>query len=256
VAALVRAAAEGRCRRVHYRVDGLRVTGFVLTPAGAKARALPALLYARGGNRDVGRVDFNALVLLQTFADAGFVVTATQYRGADGGEGSDQFGGDDVHDLEALFALAREVPQCDGKRAYIYGVSRGGMETYEALRDGLPVRAAAVTGGVADLAHSVRARPEMESVVAATVPDWATRRQQAIEQRSALRWVDRLTVPLLIMHAKQDWRVPLAQAQALDATLTRLGREHKLLVFDGDAHTIYVHRQEMIDAVLAWFRAH
>ena len=51
-----------------------------------------------------------------------------------------------------------------------------------------------------------------------------------------------------------DW--PVAQAQAMDATLTRLGREHKLLIVDGDAHQIYLHRQALIDALVEWFRAH
>jgi dipeptidyl aminopeptidase/acylaminoacyl peptidase len=254
--ALRRASAEGRCRRVHYRVDDLRVVGFVLEPTGATRRSLPAILYARGGNRDLGKNDVMSLALLQALADAGFVVATTQYRGVDGGDGREQFGGDDVHDLEALFALVRTLPAHDGERVYLYGHSRGGMEAYEALRDGLPVRAAAISGGMADLGHALQERPEMETVAAALIPDWATRRQAAIEQRSALRWVDRLNAPLLLVHAREDWRVSLKQAQAMDATLSRLGREHRLLVLDGDAHQIYLHREQLIAEIVAWFRAH
>ena len=254
--ALGRASAEGRCRRITYRVDGLRVVGFVFEPSAARPRALPLIVYARGGNRGFGKNEYVSMSLLQTLADAGFVVATTQYRGVDGGEGADQFGGDDVHDLEALMAVARALPAWDGTRAYLYGHSRGGMEAYEALRDGLPVRAAAISGGVADLAQAIQVRPVMESVAAETIPRWATERQQAIEHRSALRWADRITVPLLIVHAREDWRVPLAQAQAMDATLTRLGREHKLLVVEGDAHQIYLHRQALVDALVEWFHAH
>jgi hypothetical protein len=103
------------------------------------------------------------------------------------------------------------------------------MEAYEALRDGLPVRAAAIQGGVADLAYTIHARPGMERRVAAElVPDWTTKRQEEIEWRSALGWAERIKVLLLIIHAREDWPVPLAEAQAMDATLSRLGREHKL----------------------------
>jgi dipeptidyl aminopeptidase/acylaminoacyl peptidase len=254
--ALRAAAAGGRCRRVHYRVDGLRVVGFVLEPAGAAPRSLPAILYARGGNRDLGKNDFLQLALLQTLADAGFIVATTQYRGVDGGDGRDQFGGDDVHDLEALLPLVRALPASDGVRVYLYGHSRGGMEAYEALRDGLPVRAAAISGGVGDLGHVIKARPEMNKVAAELIPDWGSRRQEAIDHRSALRWADRIAVPLLLVHARQDWRVPLLETQAMDATLARLGREHKVLIVDGDVHQLYLHRQALVDALVQWFRAH
>jgi dipeptidyl aminopeptidase/acylaminoacyl peptidase len=233
------------------------VVGFVLEPGGAQPRTLPAVLYARGGNRDLGKNDLQSLALLQTLADRGYVVASTQYRGVDDGDGREQFGGDDVHDLEALAALVDAVPAYDRKRLYLYGHSRGGMEAYEALRDGLPVRAAAVSGGVTDLADSLRGRPEMEkNVYSQLIPDWTTRREEAIAHRSALAWPDRLTVPLLLIHAREDWRVPLAQAQALDAALTRLGREHKLMIIDGDAHQLYLHRQALIDALVDWFAAH
>ena len=254
--ALATAAAEGRCRRIHYRVDGLRVVGFVLEPAGARPRSLPAILYARGGNRELGKIDFLQLALLQTLADSGFVVAATQYRGVDGGDGRDQFGGDDVRDLEALLPLVRTLPLHDSGRVYLYGHSRGGMEAYEALRDGLPVRAAAVSGAVADLGHAVKGRPELERVAAALIADWSSKRQEAIEHRSALRWADRIGPPLLLVHAREDWRVPLIESQAMDATLLRLGREHELIVVDGDVHMIYLHRQALVDALLRWFRAH
>ena len=256
VEALRLAAAEGRCRRVHYRVDGLRIVGFVLEPAGAAPHSLPAILYARGGNRDLGKIDFLQLALLQTLADAGFVVATTQYRGGDGGDGQDQFGGDDVHDLEALLPLMRGLPAYDGARVYLFGHSRGGMEAYEALRDGLPVRAAAIASGMADLGHALKGRPELDKVAAALIPEWKDKRQDAIDYRSALRWADRITVPVLLVHAREDWRVPLIEAQAMDATLTRIGREHKLVIIDGDVHQIYLHRQALVDALVQWFRAH
>ncbi|MCU1278806.1 MAG: exported dipeptidyl peptidase, partial [bacterium] len=256
IESLRRAADEGRCRRIHYRVDGLRIVGFVLEPTGARPRSLPAILYARGGHSDLGKIDFLQLALLQTLADAGFVVATTQYRGVDGGDGADQLGGDEVHDLEALLPLVRALPAHDGARVYLYGHSRGGMEAYEALRDGLPVRAAAVSGALADLGHAIKGHPELGQVAAALIPDWSGKRQETIDHRSALRWADRIGVPLLLVHAREDWRVPLIESQAMDATLTRLGREHELLVVDGDAHPIYLHRQALVDAIVRWFRAH
>jgi dienelactone hydrolase len=255
VAALQRASGDGRCRRIVYRSDGLRVVGFILEPFGAQPRSLPGVIYARGGNRDAGAIGPALLSHLQAIADRGFVVAATQYRGVDGGEGHDQYGGDDVHDLEALLPLLRNVPAYDN-RAYLYGHSRGGMEAYEALRDGLPVRAAAITGGIADLGNALRARPEMEEVARDLVPEWTTKQGVALLKRSALRWVDQLRVPLLIVHAKQDARVPFRQAEAMDATLTRLGKQHRFVPIDRDAHALYLHRALVVDEVARWFATH
>jgi dipeptidyl aminopeptidase/acylaminoacyl peptidase len=255
VAALSRASLDGRCRRIVYRADGLRVVGFILEPFGAQPRSTPGVLYARGGNREAGAIGPALLTHLQALADRGFVVVATQYRGVAGGEGHDEYGGDDVHDLEALLPLLRNVPSYND-RAYLYGHARGGMEAYEALRDGLPVRAAAITSGIADLGNALRARPEMEEVARDLIPEWTTRQGLALGKRSALRWVDRLRVPLLIVHARQDARVPFKQAEAMDATLTRLGKEHRFVPIDRDAHPLYLHRAQLVDELARWFSTH
>jgi len=78
----------------------------------------------------------------------------------------------------------------------------------------------------------------------------------ALAKRSALRWVDQLKVPLLIVHAHQDARVPFKQAEAMVATLARLGKEHRLVAIDRDAHPLYLHRALVVDEIVRWFSAH
>jgi dipeptidyl aminopeptidase/acylaminoacyl peptidase len=255
VAALNRASLDGRCRRIVYRSDGLRVVGFLLEPFGVAPRSTPGVIYARGGNREAGAIGPALLVHLQALADRGYVVAATQYRGAAGGEGHDEYGGDDVHDVEALLPLLRNVPAYND-RTYLYGHSRGGMNAYQALRDGLPVRAAAITSGIADLANALRTRPEMEEVARDLIPDWNTKQGVALTRRSALRWVDQIKVPLLLIHTRQDNRVPFRQAEAMDATLTRLEKEHRFIAFERDAHPLYLHRGQVLDEVVRWFSTH
>jgi len=72
VAALARASTDGRCRRIVYRADGLRVVGFILEPFGAQPRSTPGVLYARGGNREAGAIGPALLSHLQAIADRGF----------------------------------------------------------------------------------------------------------------------------------------------------------------------------------------
>jgi len=139
-ARLVDAARVGRCERITYRSDGLRVVGFAVRPRTPGRH--PVLLWLRGGNRDFGKNGALALVHMLDLADAGFVVLAPQYRGADGGEGTDGFGGADLDDVLILPAVARQLDDADPSRLFVFGGSRGAMQGLMAIRRGLPVRAA------------------------------------------------------------------------------------------------------------------
>jgi dipeptidyl aminopeptidase/acylaminoacyl peptidase len=71
--------------------------------------------------------------------------------GNDGGEGHDEFGGDDLNDITNLIPLADEIPQADNNTWGIEGWSRGGMMTYLTLTRNSLFKAAIVTGGIANL---------------------------------------------------------------------------------------------------------
>ena len=254
--ALQTSAQAGRCKRIPYRSDGLRITGFVLRPAVPPPGKLPAILYARGGNRDFGRIDERLQLSMQLLADEGYVVLATQLRNADGGEGRDEYGGADVHDLANLVPLARAMADIDLGRLYLNGGSRGGMEAFLALRAGLPVRAAAIRAPSSDLRKSTKERPEMAEVFTELIPGYAADPDAAIRQRSAVLFADQIRAPVLLLQAREDWRVPLAHTEALDAALTTAGVPHKLIIFDRDIHQLVLHRVEEAHAIAAWFREH
>src|SRR4051812_7290829 len=83
--------AEGlRLERITYTSQGLRVKGYLV--AGVDGRARPPLVYCRGGIRGVGMVRVPRLV---TLARRGYTVFAPFYRGNEGGEGREDFGGED-----------------------------------------------------------------------------------------------------------------------------------------------------------------
>jgi dipeptidyl aminopeptidase/acylaminoacyl peptidase len=255
---LVAAARDGRCERVVYRVGALRVVGYIVRPpATAGATTAPVVIWLRGGNRDFGATTPFSLVQMLDVADAGFVVVATDYRGVNGGDGADEFGGADTADVHALVPMATHVPGADVKRLFLVGGSRGGMQGLIAMREGLPVRAAAFRSGMYDLARAIAERPELEpTVYVQIVPSWATARDQAILHRSPVRWVHELKAPLLLLHARQDWRVLLAGTEAMAAALAEAGVEHSLVVYEREEHQLAFHRREWVAAAVDWFRRH
>jgi dipeptidyl aminopeptidase/acylaminoacyl peptidase len=248
---------EGRCEEVTYTSDGLKIRGFVVRPAHAPGVKLPVVLYARGGNRAFGPIDTRLLLQMRRFARDGFVVLGTQYRGGPGSEGSDEFGGRDVDDLLALTQVAANVPDADPEHLFIYGGSRGGMMVSLALKRGLRVRAAAIRAGAFDPEDALVTRPDLAATVySRLIPGYASDPHAALVSRSVLAWPEAVSAPLLMLHAREDWRVPLHESERLDGALARLGKQHRLVVFEGDVHQLYVHREDEAREVVAWFRAH
>ncbi|MGE5413006.1 MAG: alpha/beta hydrolase family protein, partial [Syntrophomonadaceae bacterium] len=149
------------CERILYRSGDLPVRGFVYRPwPPVPGRRYPAIVYNRGGNGDFGKIGEADLRFFGRLASEGFVVLASQYRGADGAPGRDEFGGADLEDVRSLFPVAAELSFVDLRNVFMLGFSRGGMMTYLAIRDGAPIRAAAVVGGVSDLPALAAYRPE------------------------------------------------------------------------------------------------
>jgi tetratricopeptide (TPR) repeat protein len=78
--------------KIKYTSDGLKIVGFVYKPAHTSGQKLPAVIFNRGGLEDgvIGAQNFNYFYEMYRLASAGFVVLASQYRGADGSEGKDE----------------------------------------------------------------------------------------------------------------------------------------------------------------------
>ncbi len=80
-------------------------------------------------------------------------------------------------------------------------------------------------------------------------------------QQSPLKHVANVTTPLLIIHAEDDHRCPVEQAEQFFVALKRLGKETQLLRFPDEGHELSRsgrpdRRVERLDAIIDWFEAH
>jgi dipeptidyl aminopeptidase/acylaminoacyl peptidase len=243
-------------RKLTYGSDGLRVTAYLYRPATPGPGRLPAVVYNRGS----WVLGDQAPVLLPIFhrlASAGFVVIAPQYRGSDGGEGHDEMGGADVNDVASALALVRALPYVEAENIFLYGHSRGGMMTYQALRDGAAVRAAATVGGFTDLEATIAGDARAGEMASQIWPDFERRRAEIAERRSAVRWAEKMTaVPLLILHGGKDPQISPRQSLALAQRLQELGRPYEIHVFAGEGHVLSGRAEARDRQVADWFLAH
>jgi dipeptidyl aminopeptidase/acylaminoacyl peptidase len=240
--------------RVSYQSDGLTVFAYVYAPAKPAGR-LPVVVFNRGSytwKEFAGEY----LATWHRLASAGFVVVAPMYRGSGGAEGRDELGGEDLNDLLNTTSLLQQLPYADAERVFMYGESRGAMMTYQAIRDGYLMRAAAVYGGITNLAELAEPGGKFAQAALMIWPDYAERKVEISRRRSALDWPERFSTPVLIMHGGADRDVPPAHALALALKLQQLGKPYELIVREGANHVLTQWRAERDAHAIEWFRRH
>lgn len=243
------------CTRIVYMSDGLKVAGLLWRPADQGTTPLPLIIFNRGGNRDFGRIP--PWHGNHRLAAEGFVVLASQYRGVDGGEGVEEFGGADVHDILNLVPVAQALGNVDLQNVFLLGWSRGAMSTFVAMRQGIKVNAIAVGGGLLDLVAEAARRPALvTNVWNQLIPDFATKREERLRERSVMYWPEQVNAPVLILHGGGDWRVSAAESLAFAQKLQAAGKTYELIVYAKDDHGISVNAADRNRRIVEWFRKH
>lgn len=245
-----------------YDVNGVEVSGYYLKPKGQNSGNLPVVVFNRGGNGAYGSMIFpKKMGFPAQLAQRGYVVIGSQYRGSSKRNRSgpqDEFGGADVQDVLALQGLLDQIPEADQKNIALVGWSRGAMQSYLAARSMPDIKAIIGIAGVADLEVHLQTRPAMENVYKKRIPDYAADKSQALKRRSVAHWVDTLpdTAPVLLLHGTQDERVNIQQAYIFSAALEADNHPHKLVVYEGDNHSLLANRESMLAEVDAWLTSH
>lgn len=234
-----------------YVSDGLTVGAYLYRPRTRPPGKSPVIVFNRGSWTRPNGFAGEMLVMANRFAQAGYLVVAPQYRGSNGWRGRDELGGAELHDLMNLPREIAKIPGADPSQLFLAGESRGGAMVYMALRDGFPARAAAVWGAFTDLEPLLASGPQA-GAVQTIWPDVA--HDELVRTRSALRWADRIDVPVLVMYGGADQDIPLSQSQRMDAELTRLGKTHDFIVYADQQHVIGGRGAERDAATVAWFR--
>ncbi len=240
--------------KLRYRSDGLVVVAYLYRPREAAGPARPVVVFNRG-SWVRGDIAPELVAMFRRLADAGFTTVAPMLRGSAGGEGHDAMGGADLDDLMIVPALLAGIDGVDTGNLFLYGESRGGMMVFQAIRDGFPARAAATWGAFADL-DALASTDRGLATARAIWPDFDARRAEIVTRRSAIRWPDKLDVPLLLMHGGADASVPPIQTLRLATALLDAGKEAGVVVFPGGNHTLDHDRVERDRVAVEFFRRH
>ena len=225
--------------------DGLEIPAYLTLPAGRTAKGLPLVIMPHGGPygiRDDGTYD----VEVQFLANRGYAVLQPEYRGsggygkAFGDKGQGQWGRAMQDDLDdGMDWLARQGT-IDPQRVCIIGSSYGGYAAlWGAIRNPERYRCAASFAGISDLKRQMKFWDSMSSS-SSSRSEWrkTVKGDDTFDLTtvSPLYAIDKLKVPLLIVHGDEDQRVPYKQSKLYADALAKSGKPYEFITLKGEGH--------------------
>lgn len=222
----------------HFNIAGLPVQPIACpilphaTKLEHKLYKLPALLYCRGGRGKFGRVKIE---WLEQFAQEGYIVFAPCYRGNEGGEGKDEFGGADQEDVLSAYGFLQSLPFVDSQQISVMGFSRGAINATQ-LAVQANVHRLILWSGVADLAQTYRERNDLQRMLRKVVGGTPAKNSIAYQKRSPVALADQLKCPVLIIHGTEDHFVPIQHGLTMYQRLKELGIQVDMHTYEGEGH--------------------
>lgn len=222
--------------------DGLEFSSFLFLPK-TEDKKVPCVVIIHGGPEAQSLPTFNPLV--QYLLHKGYAVSVPNVRGSTGYgrtfEGLDNIGLrlNSVGDIKALADSLKTHPRIAPDKLVVYGGSYGGYMVLAAITEFPTLFAAAVDiVGIANfvtfLENTAPWRRKIREVEYGSLEN----DRGLLEEISPIRKADEIQTPLLIIHGKNDERVPVSEAEAIYERLQTRSVPVEKLIFEDEGHGI------------------
>lgn len=241
-----------------YPSDGLKIKGVLsFVP---KPQNHPLLVFLRGGNRIYGILNPGSdFICFQQYT-----ILATLYRGGVS-EGVDEYGGEDVNDVNNLIDYIPELERKLGiniqnKKQFLLGSSRGGMQMFLALAHfpALQRRFSKVVSlcGVLDMHRCIATRPDLKEMFMQEFGLEKGNEGEWINKRDPLLTVQQIKkqLPILIIQGTEDNRVSLEEGHHMVQELQKAGNSVTYLEIDGGQHCLH-NDPDRIKLIVKWLES-
>ncbi|CAN5328324.1 S9 family peptidase [soil metagenome] len=242
--------------------DGEIIRGYLTTPRGPDTN-LPLVVLAHGGpaSRDALGFDWWA----QALASRGYAVLQANFRGSTGygnaflEAGYGQWGRKMQTDLSDGVRYLAQQGLVDPKRVCIVGASYGGYAALAgAAIDRGVYRCAASIAGISDLTRLLKTERDESGLGSfrylKSYLGVDGVRDPKLDELSPLQQVDKVSIPVLLVHGKDDTVVKFEQSRLMADALTKAGKPVEFVTLDGEDHWLSsgVTRLKMLQAVTAF----
>jgi len=226
--------------------DGLPVEAFLTLPAGTGKRSL--VMFPHGGPVGISdRLNFNRDV--QFLASQGYAVLQVNFRGSEGygkafrEAGQRNYGRMIEEDIDAALRAALAAYPLDESRMCIVGASYGGYSALiSAIRWPGRFRCAVSLSGISDRAlffsasdsvRSVKGRPQLERLMGNPRTEMTE-----MQATSPLYHTRELTLPVMLVHGREDMRVDFEHTRRLVRMLNLENRPPVVLAIPTMGHSL------------------
>ena len=224
--------------------DGLTIHGYLTTPVGIPAQAVPTVLLVHGGPWARDTWGYSSTV--QWLANRGYAVLQVNFRGSTGygkpflNAGNREWAGKMHDDLIDGVNWMVQHGIADPKKVAIMGTSYGGYATLVGLTFTPEVFVAGVDlVGISNLVTWFKSIPPYwapyKAMFVRRVGD-SDKEEEFLKSRSPLFFVDRIKVPLLIGQGANDVRVAQAESDQIVAALRQVNKPVEYVVYTDEGH--------------------
>jgi dipeptidyl aminopeptidase/acylaminoacyl peptidase len=221
--------------------DGMKLYGYLTTPAAVAATRLPMVVFVHGGPWARDRWGYSGYV--QWLANRGYAVLQVNFRGSTGygkqyvNAGDRQWAGAMHTDLVDGKNWAVKTGVADSTRVCIMGGSYGGYATLAALAFSPNVFACGVDiVGPSNLNTLLKTVPPYWSTMIAIFHKRMGDTEALLTEQSPLFKADKIRAPLLIGQGANDPRVNRAESDQIAAAMRRNGAAVEYYVFPDEGH--------------------
>jgi len=263
----IKPADVGEVRRISYTAaDGLAIEGILTLPPGHEAKNLPLVVLPHGG--PIGPWDEPGFDWwAQAFASRGYAVFQPNYRGSGGYSaefrkaGYGEWGRKILSDITEGVAELAKLNIIDPKRACIVGGSYGGYAALAGvtLQHGL-YRCAVSVAGPADMSSFMSWEAQRLGLNTPELRDWQkvtgadTGSASYLHDISPRQFAKSADAPILLIHGKDDTRVPIEQSREMASALKANGKIVQFVELEKEDHFLSreVTRIAMLKATMSF----
>ncbi|WNF36182.1 prolyl oligopeptidase family serine peptidase [Bacillaceae bacterium IKA-2] len=229
------AATRFKLARFFNEIKPIERVSYSIIPSSAHLETIkmPCIIYCRGGIGHFGRVKPN---WVEAFANQGYLIFAPCYRGNEGGEGRDEFGGADKEDVDAAVRLLQTLPFVDKNKISIMGFSRGSINATQTAITMPTIDKLILWGGVSDLTQTYEERVDLRRMLKRVIGGTPRKFPDAYEARSPIQLASKISCPVLIIHGTKDAQVDISHGINMYSELKHLQKEVTLHSYNGYGH--------------------
>ncbi len=262
----LKSADLGEMKSYPYKAgDGLEIQAYLTLPPGKQPHNLPVVVFPHGGPEARDMIGFDWWA--QFMASRGYAVFQPNFRGSAGygaafvKAGDGEWAGKVQDDVQEGVKKLIADGIADPKRICIVGASYGGYMALAGATFSPNLYACAVSyAGLSDLDRLLYTGTSFDSEISSL---WKRRIGADIDSRkptqaSPANFVDRVKIPILLIHSDRDTTVPIEQSQMEETALKRAGKTVGFITLEGDDH--YLERSDtrikLLQSIDAFLAAH